>query len=195
MIAERLLEAFSLDQFVFIPAFHAPHKPDLKPTSSYHRYAMLSLATCSTPKVAVSTMELEMPERPYSVETLATLNSRYPDDDVFFVMGADSWQDIRTWREWETVLSMTDHIVVTRPGYEISTAHVTAAIRSRIIDVRGRRSIEPAAYGKHIYFTDLVDADISATGIRRAIRAGSSDWQTMVPEQVAKYIEKYQIYR
>ena len=55
-------------------------------------------------------MEIEMPERPYSVETLARLNEEFPNDEIFFVMGADSWQDIRTWREWEKVLLMTNHI-------------------------------------------------------------------------------------
>ncbi|MDM7923170.1 MAG: adenylyltransferase/cytidyltransferase family protein, partial [Pyrinomonadaceae bacterium] len=41
-IADQLIGMFELDEFVFIPAFHAPHKPDLKPTSAIHRYAMLA---------------------------------------------------------------------------------------------------------------------------------------------------------
>ena len=70
LIAQRLTALFELDEFVFIPAFHAPHKPDRKPTSAYHRYAMLALATKDDPAVTVSQMELEVPERPYTVETL-----------------------------------------------------------------------------------------------------------------------------
>jgi nicotinate-nucleotide adenylyltransferase len=43
-IAEKLIEVFRLDEFVFIPAFHAPHKKNKQVSSGYHRYAMLSAA-------------------------------------------------------------------------------------------------------------------------------------------------------
>ena len=115
-IADKIVELFDPDQFVFIPAFHAPHKRRKVPTSAYDRYAMLCLATQGREEMSVSRMEFDMPERPYSVETLGRLNEIYPDDQIFFVMGADSWMEITTWREWKTVLSLTDHIVVTRPG-------------------------------------------------------------------------------
>ena len=59
--------------------------------------------------------------------------------ELFFIMGADSWSEITTWREWERLLSMTNHIVVTRPGYEPVTTHV-GKISERIVDVRGAKS-------------------------------------------------------
>ena len=61
-IAHQLTEVFELDEFVFIPAFHAPHKKDKKPTSAFHRYAMLCLATNDETKIKVSKMELDLPE-------------------------------------------------------------------------------------------------------------------------------------
>ncbi|MEO6050610.1 MAG: nicotinate-nucleotide adenylyltransferase [Pyrinomonadaceae bacterium] len=199
-IAHALFRQFELDEFVFIPAFHAPHKVRLKPTSAYDRYAMLCLATKSEHKIAISKLEIEMPERPYSVETLARLNAEWPGDDIFFVMGADSWMDITTWREWEKVLSLSNHIVVTRPGVEIGFEHVTDEIRSRIVDLRGRS--EPVAvatrfrgYKPSIVFTDSVNLNISATDIRRKIRGGDVSWREDVPAEVANYVEKYQIYK
>ena len=129
-VAQALLEQFELDEFVFIPAFHAPHKVRLKPTSAYDRYAMLCLVTENEPNMSVSKMEVEMPDRPYSVQTLRQLNVERPDDEIFFVMGADSWMDIRTWREWETVLTMTNIIVVTRPDVEIGQT-VPESLRAR----------------------------------------------------------------
>ncbi len=198
-IAETLLDQFKLDEFVFLPAFHAPHKMRKKPTSAYDRYAMLCLLTENKPKVSVSKMEIEMPERPYSVETLATLNEKLPDAEIFFVMGADSWMDITTWREWEKVLSLTHHIVVTRPGYPVTNEHVTSDIRSRTIDLRATKekpiaSSSPAAGGSTIYLTDSVNINISATNIREKIRSRDLSWHDDVPVEVANYIEKYQIY-
>jgi nicotinate-nucleotide adenylyltransferase len=194
-IAGALAELFELDEFVLIPAFHAPHKVRLKPTSAYDRYAMLCIATQNMPNVNVSKMEIEMPERPYSVETLTRLKAEMPDATTFFVIGADSWKDIRTWREWQSVLLMTNIIVMTRPGYEIGFEHVTDEIRDRIVDLRARDFKDTRSTAKdQIFITDAVNLDISATEIRRNIREGKSSWRDDVPPEVANYIEKYQIY-
>lgn len=194
-IAEKLLAQFDLNEFFFIPAFHAPHKPQRKPTSPFHRYAMLCLATESSAHQRVSLMEIERPERPYSVETLAYLNEEFPDDEIFFVMGADSWQDIRTWREWERVLAVTNHIVVTRPGYEIRFSHVTPEIQERIVDVRGGKRPGQREFGRlKIFITDAVSLDVSSSAVRQKIRENAAGWQADVDSRVAKYIEKYQIY-
>lgn len=197
-IANALVAQFGLDEFVFIPAFHAPHKVRLQPTSAYDRYAMLCLITEDMPNVSVSKMEIEMPERPYSVETLARLNAERPEDEIFFVMGADSWMDIKTWREWERVLTMSNHIVVNRPGYAISFDHVTDEIRERIVDLRQVEGVKRSGGDKKnslsIFITDAVDMNISATQIRKKIRNSDPTWRQDVPAEVAMYVEKYQIY-
>ncbi len=198
-IGEALVSQFALDQFVFLPAFHAPHKKRTAPTSAYDRYAMLCLATAEMPDISVSKIEIEMPERPYSVETLSRLRSEMPDTELFFVMGGDSWADITTWREWETVLSLTNHIVVTRPGYEVGIQHVADDVRSRIVDLRGAGTFRLSTAGEEsseprIYFTDVVNMDISASRVRQKIRDGDVEWKHDLPAVVANYIEKYQIY-
>jgi nicotinate-nucleotide adenylyltransferase len=201
-VAHALLKLFALDEIVFIPAHIAPHKRDQAVTPALQRYAMLSLATQQEPKMRVSTFELDAPERPYTVETLARMKERYGQEvKLFFVMGADSWTDIRTWREWERVLKLTNHIIMTRPGYELKTEHVTPEIRERIVDLRGAdpetiaRAVEENETEK-IYVTDAVEIDISATMIRKLVRSGLYlDWPAMVPQPVAEFIGKYRLYR
>lgn len=197
-VATRLLELFALDEFVFLPAYHAPHKSESRPTSAYHRFAMLALATQAEPRLTVSTLELDHGRKRYTVETLPEIRARFPRDELFFVMGADSWCDIRTWREWEKVLLMINHIVVTRPGYELRFDHLTDEIRERIVDCResGTESVLHAGAGPRIFVTDAVWSDISATDIRSDVHQDSRlDRADDVPEEVAKYIEKYELYR
>ncbi len=86
-IARSLVPLFGLDRFFFLPAFHAPHKSDREPTSAFHRFAMLSLATRSDPAIAVSTLELEKGEKRYTIDTLSELRLLHPEAKVFFVMG------------------------------------------------------------------------------------------------------------
>ena len=191
-IARKLSDLFVLDEFTFIPAFHAPHKKDKKPTSAFHRFAMLSLATANESKIKVSTVELDAPEKPFTYETQTKLKNDWPDAEIFFVIGADSWAEIDTWREWKKVLTLTNVIVVTRPDYEISFSHVTEEIKKRIINLRDNQESETK--NQNIYITDAVNLDVSATEIRRKIRAKENDWRELVPNEVAKYIEKYELY-
>lgn len=193
-IADALQRQFDLNEFVLVPAFHAPHKKRAAPTSAFDRYAMLSLVTANEPRISLSKIEIEQPAPSYTVETLLKLKSMLRDVRIFFVMGADSWSQIRTWREWESVLTLTDQIVVTRPGFPLGVEHVSSDIRQRVVDLRGS-DVEIVDDGEqHIYFTDAVNVDISATDIRRMIREGDEAWPSQVPKEVANYIEKYQIY-
>ena len=198
-IARKLTELFALNEFVFIPAFHAPHKKDKKTTSAFHRFAMLCLATENESKIKISTLELDAPERPFTFETQTKLKNDLTGAEIFFVIGADSWAEIDTWREWEKVLTLTNVIVVTRPDYEISFSHVTEKIRNRIVDLRKSREPKtedqrPKTKDQKIYITDAVNLDISATEIRRRIRALEDDWRELVPNAVANYIGKYNLY-
>lgn len=196
-IAKALIKQFSLDMFVFVPAFHAPHKRRKTPTSAFDRFTMLCLATESDPMLYVSRIEVELPERPYTVQTLTRLHTALSEREIFFVMGADSWMDITSWHQWEEVLTKSNHIVVTRPGFEISDDHVTPHIQTRIVDLRGGKQIPEKVLAQEtaIYFTDTVNLDVSASEIRRKVIENEKDWIDDVPVEVANYIKKYQIYR
>ena len=195
-IASTLVGLFRLDEFFFLPAYHAPHKPESNPLSGYHRFAMLSLATANEPKISVSTLELDHEKTRYSFDTISELKKIYVADRVIFVMGADSWMDIRTWHRWEEVLLLADHIVVSRPGYQISFDHVSTEVKERIRDVRGETSQVSFEGSAGIYFTDAIRMDVSATEIRNDIDEDDVlDRTDDVPAEVAKYIEKYELYR
>ena len=139
-IARKLVELFALNEFVFVPAFHAPHKKDKKPTSAFHRFAMLALATDDKEKMRVSKIELDAPEKPFTYETQAKLKRKLKDAEIFFVIGADSWAEIDTWREWKRILTATSIIVVTRPGSEIGFSHITEKIKNKTVDLREKVS-------------------------------------------------------
>ncbi len=194
-IARKLTGIFQLDEFVFIPAFHAPHKKDKNPTSAFHRFAMLALATNTEEKIKISKIELDAPHKPYTFETLTRLKNELENTQIFFVMGADSWAEITTWREWEKVLTLVNIIVVTRPDYEIGFTHVTNEIRERIIDLRKPENKSEIENPKsEIYITDAVQIDVSATEIRKKISEKQTGWRELVPREVANYIEKYNLY-
>jgi nicotinate-nucleotide adenylyltransferase len=202
-VARNLLELFALDEVLFVPAHVAPHKRERRVSPAFDRHAMLALATQDEPRFKISTVELEAPERPYTVETLAGFRETLGDGArLFFVMGADSWEEITTWREWERVISLAEHLVVTRPGYELPTDHVTPDVRARVRDLQGatREGAEAAlaeADGPRVYLTDVARVELSATDIRRAVGegGGAARLEGLVAPPVADYILKYGLYR
>jgi nicotinate-nucleotide adenylyltransferase len=172
--ARRVSQLFEIEKVLFIPAQMAPHKIGRPVTEPIHRYAMLALATQDDPQLLISTFELDAPDRRYTVDTVEHFQRVLGEStELFFIMGADSWAEITTWREWERLLTMINFIVVTRPGYEPGTANAA-----------------------NIFFTDVVMNDASATNIRRLARERRFEELTgLLPGPVLRYIKKYEIYR
>jgi nicotinate-nucleotide adenylyltransferase len=200
-VARAVLQLFELDEVLFVPACVPPHKRNAKVTSPFHRFAMLSLATEDDQQLRISTSDLDVPNEPYAVETVARIRKSVgKDTDLFFLMGADSWLEIESWHDWRRLIELCHFIVMTRPGYELdSTALPNMPIT--VLDVRGEsgrhRDTMRSYYQKpHAFITDKVMMDISASSIRAAARSGETErLREMVPDAVAKYIEKYGLYR
>lgn len=196
-IARAIVHNFGLDQLLIVPAHRPPHKDPRGIADAYHRYAMAALATLEEPRVIVSTIELESPERPYTFETIERLRAAVGEGTrLFFVMGADSFQEINTWREPARLLSATDVIVVTRPGHGVKASHLDDRFRHTVVDLLESNAESQIPYdgGRHIYLTAYVNNSVSSTEIRRKVGEGQSI-AGLVPSRVADYINKYELYR
>jgi len=195
-VARLVVAGFGLEQLLIVPAFVPPHKQAEEVTDSYHRYAMTVLATLDEPAISVSNLELVAPNRPYTFETIARLREYYGEEaGLFFVMGADSFQELATWRAPEKVLEGAAVIVVSRPGYEMAPGFLPEALAGRITDLRGERGrgLEEEATRGLIYLTDLLFDEVSSTEIRSRVASGQTI-DGMVAPKVADYIRKYKLY-
>jgi len=200
-VAERVSDLFEISRVLFVPAKRPPHKVTRAVSGPIDRYAMLALATQDESRFSISQHELAATGVGYTVDTLTHFQNEFgPSADLFFLMGADSWFEIKTWREWQRVLELTNHVVVTRPGYAIESGELPPALRERLIDLRG---VAPAIInarvnaegGNRIFVTDAVQMDIAATQIREVARTDAARLVDLVPAAVASYIEKYRLYR
>jgi nicotinate-nucleotide adenylyltransferase len=192
-----------MERMIFVPAYVPPHKRGQALSSPYHRQAMLVLATTDAPRMFVSTIEIDSPTRPYTIETLQALQLERPEWRLFFIMGADSFKDITSWYEYDRILSEYDVIVATRPGYSGEkdiAAHLellTPQLRVRVVDLRGGLlPAEGQLVTPHIYLTDYAEVDVSATTLRELVaQGGAGGIERLVPPAVAAYIIKYGLYQ
>jgi len=209
-VARAVLKLFELDEVLFVPACVPPHKRNANVTSPFHRFAMLSLATEDDARLRISTSDLDVPEEPYAVETVARIRAEVGNEtELFFLMGADSWLEITSWHDWRRLMELCHFIIMTRPGYELgptrpgyeSGLDAWAEMPIPVVNVRGIGCrqwdiMRMRHQSPHAFVTDAVMMDISASAIRAAARAGESQrLRELVPAAVANYIEKYELYK
>jgi nicotinate-nucleotide adenylyltransferase len=197
-VAKALSARFALDRLLFVPAFVPPHKVGKEIESPYHRFAMVALAAAERADWLVSEIEVEAPARPYSIETVTRLNAQFPESaPVYFVIGADSFEDLPLWREYLRLVESCHMIVSARPGYSLDSESLPDAVRRRIVDLRGTPIAsgfpDPGPSETRIYLTEDAFVDVSSTAVREAIRRGEST-HGLVPDKVAPYIEKHDLY-
>lgn len=192
--AEELWEDFGLDQVMIIPAFIPPHKEDHPISPFERRYEMCRLAVNDNPKIIISDLEATRGGKSYSIDTITELRQRRPDDRLFFILGKDAFLDIPTWQDFKNLFTLTDFIVIARPGYPRDQVEETLALVSPDFrpDPRGGRYLHPTNRVVHFWETTLLD--ISSTRLRQYIREGKSI-KYLVPPKVEDYIYAAGLYQ
>lgn len=177
-VAQAAKNHLQLDRIIFIPAGDPPHKTEQAITDKSHRLAMTKLAA-EAEGAFVSDWELSNTEKSYSVKTVQHFKELYPDDEIFFIIGADSFRDLPSWWHYRELMSLCNFVVVSRPDIEKST------FLSRFAgDETPPR----------VFFLDDIFMDISSTKIRQMVKAGE-DVSRLVPSAIAEYIENNGLYR
>src|ERR1700733_4836993 len=120
-IATAAADAFALDEVLFAPAGRQPLKPDGAHAPFADRLAMLSLACLPDPRFGISHLDEPHPDGTpnYTVQTLTALHQLMPADTLFYLVGPNSFLNLRHWREPDRLLELAEWIVVSRPGFPL----------------------------------------------------------------------------
>ena len=97
-VARCAIKEATLDKLIFIPTGNAPHKEETQ-ISREDRYNMVSEAISGEEKMSVSDYEIKRSEVNYSANTVEYFKSLYPEDELFFIIGDDSYTQLDTWIE------------------------------------------------------------------------------------------------
>ena len=180
-LAYAALKEANLRKLIIMPAYVQPFKLGKRVTDDEFRMAMCKLAFYTNEHIEVSSMEVDRMMVSYTYDTLKSIKEEYPDDQIFFVTGTDSFLQIDTWYKGVQLLKNFSFIVSIRPGY-----------REKELD-------EKIKYYKESYDTEIIKLtalmpNISATEIRKKIQAGDSV-SGLIPESVERYIIKNGLYQ
>jgi nicotinate-nucleotide adenylyltransferase len=134
-VARAAAEALSLDEVIFVPAGLPWQKQADDISDAEDRYLMTVLATAHDIRFTVSRVDLERQGPTYAVDTLTDLALQHPDDQLFFIVGADALASLHTWHEPERLLSLATFIAVTRSGHDGEVGPSVGLGRDAVVQV------------------------------------------------------------
>lgn len=171
--ASEVASLYSLDEVVFVPTGEPWQKSQRVVSPAEHRYLMAVIATASNPRFWVSRVDIDRAGPTYSVDTIRDIADQRPDDQLFFITGADALSQILSWKDASDALKLAHFVGVTRPGYELSDEHLPH---------------------DSVTLLDVPALAISSSAIRERVAAGRPAWY-LVPDGVVQYIAKHRLYK
>ena len=179
IIAEQVMGELDLSRVLFVPGGIPPHKDASSVRASAEdRFDMVEAAVARNERFFVDRVEVDAGRPMHSVETVRLLKERSPDDDWYFISGADEVSNLLAWKEPDRLLEQVVMVAATRPGYDLGRLqHLEAGLRNF----------------DRIFPVECTRVDISATGIRRRILQGKSI-RYLVPEGVHEIIISRRLY-
>jgi nicotinate-nucleotide adenylyltransferase len=192
LLADEIAEVLALDRVLFVPAASPPHKPAATLAPARDRYAMVALATAGHPRFAVSDVELRRSGPSYTVDTLEEL--RRPGDQLFLVIGSETFLDLLAWRAPRRIAELARLVVVPRTGSVFDTE--SAPAQKVLGEIGGDRfvTVSGAAVPEcGVLVVPATSLPISSSDLRRRAREGRS-LAYRLPREVIDYIRGRRLY-
>jgi len=181
--AQEAYDRFHLDRVIFVPAYRNPFKTaeewEHEMASTFHRFAMVELATSTNPDFYVSRFELERKMPSYALETVKHFHAEFgAAAQVYFITGTDAVLRMPQWKGIEEFHHYCEVIAVSRPTHIPDYERFIAQVH---------------ALGLKVYFLTIPALEISSSDIRDRVRRGLPI-RYLTPTAVVVYIEKHGIY-
>ena len=167
---------FGLDEVVFVPTGQPWQKSEQGVSTGEHRYLMTVIATASNPRFSVSRVDIDRSGPTYTIDTLRDLRARRPEDEFFFITGADALAQILTWRNVDEVFDLAHFVGCTRPGVELASPVIAKLPPNKVT------------------LMEVPALAISSTNCRERVGEQEPIWY-LVPDGIVQYIAKRGLYQ
>lgn len=170
-IAITAKEQLGLDFVMIMTGGNTPHKDNDLIYDGKIRHIMVKKAVKDIKYLIPCDYEINKSEYSYSVDTLKFLKNIYPDDELYFIIGGDSYSSFYRWYKPEEILR-----ICTLAVYKRNTVVDEEFFRknnARVVTIEGNF------------------IDISSTGIR----ADFENHKNFIVDDVYKFICDYKLYK
>lgn len=171
LVAQAAREELGLERLFFILAAQSPFKPQRQPTPAPERLRLLRLALAGREWCDIDEQELRRGGVSYTIDTVRDYARRFPQAELFYLIGADHLAQLPKWRAAEELARLAQFVVIPRPG-------------------QGQASFPPPFRGRALIGFPL---GVSSSQIRARVRAGLP-LEGLVPGPVAEAIRNNRLY-
>lgn len=192
-VAAGARSKLGLDSVLLVPCGNPVHRGRAQ-ASDEQRCVMLRLATADQPGLHIETRELDGLQPSYTCDTLASLRREQPGTSWHLLMGADAFLSLPSWKNWRSLFSLANIVVITRPGHVLAEDMMSGLLRAEwekrmTADVDALVRVTDGI----ICCLDLQTDDISSTMVRDLIKTGL-DTSSILHPAVAAYIAEQHLY-
>ncbi len=119
IIANFVANYTNLDRIWLVVSPQSPYKKQASLINENHRKHLIDIAIEGEKKLRSSNIEFKLPKPSYTVETLLYLNEKYPQHNFTIILGSDSFQNIRNWKNSSFLLENYSFLIYERPGFKV----------------------------------------------------------------------------
>jgi nicotinate-nucleotide adenylyltransferase len=178
-IAEEARVRCHLDKVWFIPTNKPAHRQGKTTTADAEtRFQLTRLAVASNPHFEVSRVEIDRPGPSYAYDTLQQLRGEHPAAELFFIMGADSINELLTWYRGAELFELCRFVATTRPEFDLEEA---------------RRELSPQQQ-ERVTWLEVPGLHIASRDLRRRVQTGQPI-RYLTPDVVVQEIERRELYK
>lgn len=191
---QHLVERMDFSKVVLIPTSQNPLKQNIQPAPKEDRLKMIALAVEDfQEEITVDDYEVMQNSPSYSFETLERYQQTYQPEELYLVMGLDSFAEFDQWKNFVEIIKMTNLLVVSRPPYRrpFGVSDLPQGLQPYVNTYeRGFALLET---GRTIEFVTIKTEDVSSSLVRKKLKAGKSI-DSLINIDVEKYIMENNVY-
>lgn len=198
--AMEVKQTLALDKILLMPNHIPPHKqtPNLTTTQ---RLRMVADVCAQLDGFELCDIEAKRDTPSYTVVTLEQLKSLHPEDELFFIMGMDSFIQLQTWYQWQHLFDFAHLVVCQRPGWLLEAEHpMQQILTTRCQMPQGSVAETLAGHARSIHKNAgqifpvmITPQDISSTHIREQLANGEIPVDSLMPVTL-DYIQNQRLY-
>lgn len=115
-IVNQLILHNKVDQVIVVPAYQNPLKKAAPTVPEKSRLEMLRKTFAKLPNVIISDYELKAKGLSYTYTTLEHFRNEFPNDQLYWIMGEDSYAQFDRWAEPNRILELAKLLIFHRPA-------------------------------------------------------------------------------
>ena len=179
-IAEQVLNQYEeVEKVIFAPVSDRYPKDSL--IENKHRYNMLKIIADKNDRFMVSDIDMHENRSLSTIEVLEEMQKKFPDKEIWALMGSDNLKEIHTWDRAEELVSKYKFLIMEREPDVIE-------------NILNENELLKRYQSNFTKINQGIKTNFNSRYIRNQIKNNKSI-RYLVPDQVYQYIKENKLYR